>query len=213
VDGAVLQDNPQAEDDLQLHRMLKSVINSAVSPLPIEDAIQDIQARLEKRRQLNAQNQKPQIASPQQVARPSTVLPDAPWWNRLWLPMPIPAPILASLLVVVVVPYILMGHRTKVSGLEQNSAAYRGTAHSPNVPCEQKYRIKLVFARQARMEDVSLLLGKLGGEIVDGPTVAGEYWVRVPTAAARQDAATSLKAQPWVDDVWVPPEDSTLGCR
>lgn len=208
-----ISDNPQAEDELRFERRLISVINSAVSPIPMEEALAQSLVRAEKEGLLRPLNLSPQGGLTTRITRPPPVDGNKSWWGRFWQPFPIPAPILATLVAAVVGPALWVGQHAEVQAPNESSPSFRGSTQHPNVPCAQQFRVRMLFAKQARLEDVSLLLSKLGADVIAGPTVNGEFWVRLPTAAALQKAIETLKAQAWVDDVWTPPVDSTLGCR
>jgi hypothetical protein len=208
-----ISDNPQAEDELRFERKLIEVMNSPVSPIPVEEALAQLLARLEKEGLLKASGKTQESGLNPRTARPQPVDSNQSWWSRLWQPFPIPAPILATLVAAVVAPALWVAQRDDVQVTDESSPAYRGATQTPALPCSQQYRLRIVFAKQARVEDVSLLLGKLGAQVTAGPTVHGEFWVRLSTVASLQKAIQTLKAQAWVDDVWVPPADSIVGCR
>jgi anti-sigma factor RsiW len=208
-----IRDNPHAEDELRFERRLIEVINSAVSPIPIEQALAKSIARAEKEGLLKPSSQRSQSGSAPPTARQPPVDSNKSWWRSLWQPLPVPAPILATLVAAVVVPALWVAQRANVQAPDESSPVYRGATQIPAVPCAQQYRLRIVFAKQAQVEEVSLLLGKLGADVTAGPSVNGEFWVRLSTPAALQKAIETLKAQTWVDDVWIPPADSTLGCR
>ena len=207
-----IRDNPHAEAEVEFDRKLMSSINSTVSPIPMEEALAQSLAMAEKEGLL-----KPSGRMLHNGSEPPTVRPPVDsnicWWGRLWQPFPIPAPILATLVAAVVAPALWVAQLGDTPAPDASNPSYRGVTPSPGMPCTQQHRLRLVFGKQARVEEVSLLLGSLGADVVSGPTVNGEFWVRLSTAAALQKAMESLKAQAWVDDVWTPPVDSTLGCR
>lgn len=208
-----ISDNPQAKAELQFERRLRSVINSAVSPTPIEEALAKSLARAKKEGLLKPSSQDRQSGSKPSITRLPSPASNNSWWSRLWQPFPIPAPVLATLVAAIVIPALWVVQRADVQAPDMASPSYRGATQSPAVPCAQQYRLRIVFAKQARVEEVSLLLGKLGADVTSGPTVNGEFWVRLSTAVDLQKAIEALKTQSWVDDVWTPPSDSTLGCR
>ena len=208
-----INENPLAEEELRFERRLLEVMTSAVSPIPMEEALAQSLARLKKEGLLKPSRHKLESGSSPEITRPQSVGSNKTWWSRLWQPFPIPAPILATLVAAVVAPALWIGQRADMHAPDEATPSYRSAPQVPPAPCAQQYRLRVVFAKQARLEDVSLLLAKLGADITSGPTVNGEFWVRLSTVDSLQKAISALKAQAWVDDVWVPPSDSTQGCR
>lgn len=138
-------------------------------------------------------------AAPAQAVRPAPVRtpPRAPalavrlreWFAGMSLS---PAFAMAALVIVAQAGVIF-----KLSGTEKDYEQIRAT---PGAATPAGQLLRVGFKPEASEADMRLLLVAVQGNIESGPGQLGDYYVRVPTAAA-SSAGTRLKASPIVENV------------
>jgi hypothetical protein len=107
----------------------------------------------------------------------------------------VPAPAMALMAIVVLVQGLLITEQYLQSPDED--AVYRGG----RLYCDKSPRIRVVFKPEATHGEVTILLRKVEGSLIAGPTDTGEYWVTVPPGRSLDETYAMLKSSILVDDV------------
>lgn len=125
------------------------------------------------------------------------------WWRRTWA---VPTPVFAAVLVAFVLPvWWAMQSANEMGGMRSMEA-------SKARACAQQWRLRIAFGPDIPFDRAVILLKSVNANVVAGPTASGEFWLRWPTQAERDSAASALGRVDEVHDVFVPPADSEMGC-
>lgn len=188
---AYVREHPEARDELLLVQNMADLF-SHPEPDPAGDE-RVIQATLKRAQALQA-SAKPSGGS---LLR---------WWQRTWA---VPTPVFAAVLVALVVPVWWVMHN-------QESAVGIDIPRSMSIPqtqaCSDQWRLRIAFGPDIPFDRAVILLQSVNANIVAGPTATGEFWLRWPTQAERDNAASTLSRVYEVHDVFIPPVDSEMGC-
>jgi len=205
MDGYLL-DHPEAQEELAFDQQLQAELTR---PDPEGDArlLAAIMAQVRASR------------SPAQPARPLAQTPRADqggWWRFWGRSWSIPTPAFAGVLVALLLPWWwLLQTQTTADDGEVMRSITSDIARNPVLtptPCAQQWRLRVAFGPDIRFDQAVLLLRSVNANVVAGPTASGEFWLRWPTRAERDQAAAALGSQNEVHDVLVPTADSELGC-
>lgn len=181
-----LTNHPELENEKRFVEHLAKLTKETASPIPE-------QVRLD--RFLSQWHEKQPAPSLLQRIRAS--------WQG---PIRIPAPVLATVAVMVIAQSAIIGSLVSNSSPEDTFRGERADCIAPP-------RIRVVFNPDAKHVEIVLLLRKLEMTVQEGPSETGEFWLTVPKGRLLEEGRAMLRSSALVEEAITAPDTRpTVGC-